>query len=184
MAARTHGMSKTRFYGVWNDMMMRCYNPNKERYQRYGGRGIKVSKRWRTFDNFYKDMFHTYRLGLSLERKKVNGNYCKSNCKWIPLEDQYKNRCNSIYLTIDGKKMSAADWIRQIGATWATVYMRLKKGYSDKDALFGRGERIKLTDSDKDTIKKLKSTGMSFRKIGIQIGRSHSTITNWYFNRR
>jgi len=30
--------------------------------------------------------------GLSLERIDVNGNYEPSNCKWIPLRDQWKNK--------------------------------------------------------------------------------------------
>src|SRR6185312_277070 len=80
---KTHGLSKSKFYAAWNDMMMRCYNPRRERYKSYGGRGIKVCKRWHSFRNFVEDMYPSYKEGLSLERDNVNGMYKKSNCRWI-----------------------------------------------------------------------------------------------------
>lgn len=54
--SRTHGMSKTAVYGVWNRMWSRCTNPTVDRFPRYGGRGIKVCERWEKFENFLSDM--------------------------------------------------------------------------------------------------------------------------------
>ena len=72
-------------------MRRRCNNPNHLRFKDYGGRGIKVCKRWDLFENFLADMGRRPK-GYSIERINVNGNYTPSNCKWIPKRDQSKNR--------------------------------------------------------------------------------------------
>jgi len=40
--AKKHGMHDTKVYSSWEHMKDRCLNPNNDRYDRYGGRGIKV----------------------------------------------------------------------------------------------------------------------------------------------
>ena len=50
----TGGMRKE--YWVWAAMIQRCTNPNNKSYKNYGGRGIKVAKRWLKFSNFIEDM--------------------------------------------------------------------------------------------------------------------------------
>ena len=51
-----HGMYKMPIYRVWLNMIQRCKNPNDKDYKNYGGRGIKVCKRWHSFENFYADV--------------------------------------------------------------------------------------------------------------------------------
>ena len=83
--------SSTPEYRTWRAMRERCRNPNNKHFKNYGGRGIKVCKRWDDFRNFLADMGprpETY----SIERIDNDGNYKPSNCKWIPLLDQSKNR--------------------------------------------------------------------------------------------
>jgi hypothetical protein len=92
--------SLTRFYNIWKGMRQRCNNSNNWAYKYYGGRGIVYDPRWEEFQNFYDDMYNKYLYTLnvlnikrpSIERKDVNGNYCKENCIWIPKNEQSKNR--------------------------------------------------------------------------------------------
>ena len=42
-----HGESKTRLYNIWIDMKRRCYNPNKQFYYCYGGKGVEVCDEWK-----------------------------------------------------------------------------------------------------------------------------------------
>ena len=79
-------------YGTWQAIIKRCSNPNHERFQYYGGRGIRVCERWQTFENFLADMGPRPSGRYSIERLDVNGNYEPDNCVWIPLADQVKNR--------------------------------------------------------------------------------------------
>ena len=73
------GVSST--YSSWNAMMNRCFNKKYNGYERWGGRGITVCKRWHNYDNFILDMGKVPK-GLSLDRIDVNGNYSKENYKF------------------------------------------------------------------------------------------------------
>ncbi len=43
-------------YYSWESMLSRCKYPYVNGYKNYGGRGIKVCKRWQKFENFLADM--------------------------------------------------------------------------------------------------------------------------------
>lgn len=89
---KTHGMAKSKLNVVWSGMKARCSNPNHESYANYGGRGIKVCDRWKTFDNFLADMGQTYRDGLSIDRVDNDGDYEPNNCRWATLAEQATNK--------------------------------------------------------------------------------------------
>ena len=80
--SRTHGLSNSPLFGVWEKMMIRCYNDSVPEYPNYGGRGIEVCDRWHDIVNFYQDMVGSYKDGLTLDRTDVNGNYTVENCQW------------------------------------------------------------------------------------------------------
>lgn len=121
---------------IWCAMKARCYNKNNENYKNYGGRGISICERWLLFDNFYIDMHDLYKSGLSIERINNDGNYIKSNCKWIPTNEQSKNSRQVRKFTISGVTQNIHDWAKEFGMNRATLQYRLnKKKMSIEDAL-------------------------------------------------
>jgi hypothetical protein len=88
---QTHGRSKDPIYAVWRMMLSRCNNPNSANWQHYGGRGITVCERWRSFENFIADMGEKP-AGLSIDRIDNEGNYEPSNCRWATPKQQTANR--------------------------------------------------------------------------------------------
>ena len=87
-ACINHGMSSE--YHIWSSMRQRCENPKDKTFKDYGGRGIKVCKRWHDFKNFYEDMGKKPK-GKSLDRHNNDGNYCPENCRWATPHEQRVN---------------------------------------------------------------------------------------------
>src|SRR3990167_5223353 len=78
----------------WINMKIRCYNKNTWYYKNYGGRGIRVCKRWiKSFDNFLSDMGKRLE-GTTLDRIDNDKDYKPSNCRWATISEQNKNRRN------------------------------------------------------------------------------------------
>ncbi|MFA5024254.1 MAG: AP2 domain-containing protein [Patescibacteria group bacterium] len=91
-------MSKTKTYNTWKQMKKRCTNSNFPGFKDYGGRGIKVCKRWQIFKNFYKDM-GDHPDGLWIDRTNNNGNYNPKNCKWVTPKENLNNRRKVLFHT-------------------------------------------------------------------------------------
>lgn len=79
-------------YWVWIAMRHRCNCKKSRVYKYYGGRGIKICSRWKSFDNFIKDMGFRPSSSHSLDRINVNGDYEPSNCRWASSLTQILNR--------------------------------------------------------------------------------------------
>ncbi len=84
-------MTNTRIYRIWKGIRTRCNNPNRPSYPNYGGRGIKMCKRWDEFINFYTDMQNGYNDTLTIERRNNNKGYELKNCYWITKAKQGRN---------------------------------------------------------------------------------------------
>lgn len=124
----THGLCYHPLYAVFSSIKRRCYNKKNQAYKNYGGRGIKCE--WKSFEEFYKDMFPTYQKGLTIDRINNNGHYSKKNCKWVTMHQQSRNkRCNVKY-----KGETMADASIRLGGSHSLVEHRLKRGQTFKKA--------------------------------------------------
>jgi hypothetical protein len=86
-----HGWANTPTYMSWRNMLSRCTNPEAKDWPLYGGRGIKVVKRWFRFENFLADMGKKP-TNRTLDRRNNNGNYSPRNCRWATKRQQYSNK--------------------------------------------------------------------------------------------
>lgn len=126
-----HGKSSHRLYNIWGGIRTRVFNKNDVGYPNYGGRGIEFSEDWTAFINFYNWAIENgYRDNLTIERIDVNGNYEPSNCRWIPLKEQSRNRRGVI--VYGGETIPEAS--KRLGIDMSALHCRIKSGKSLEEA--------------------------------------------------
>jgi len=141
-----HGMSRDKFYRIWQGMRYRISNPNLDAYQNYGGRGIKVSVKWQNFYKFKKDMYESYlehlkefgKKNTTIERKNVNGDYCKKNCRWATMQEQGNNKRKSVIIKYKNKEQTLIQWAKELGLNYDTVQSRRKRKINNPELLFSK----------------------------------------------
>ena len=79
---------------VWIGMICRCRYPSNFGYKWYGGRGIRVCDEWLSSpESFFKwALENGYNDSLTLDRIDPLGNYEPSNCRWVTMAEQAKNK--------------------------------------------------------------------------------------------
>lgn len=77
---------KTRLYQIWSGIKQRCNNPNCNRYQYYGAKGIKMCEEWsQSYKTFAAWSYSNgYADNLTIDRIDSDKDYCPQNCRWIP----------------------------------------------------------------------------------------------------
>lgn len=121
-----HGDSGRVEYSAWNAIVSRCNNPQNIAYKNYGGRGIKVCKRWLKYKNFIHDVGYRPSKNHSLERRNNDKGYSKSNCYWATRKQQSRNKRNNVWIVYNGDRMIASDFANVLGINAVLVYHHLK----------------------------------------------------------
>lgn len=110
---RKHGESTSRLHYIWSAMKSRCSNPNVERFENYGKRGISVCDAWQDFIPF-RDwaIANGYQEGLQIDRIDNDGNYEPSNCRWVSREQQARNKRNNRIATAFNETKLLKEWVK------------------------------------------------------------------------
>ena len=137
--ATKHGLNKSKIYGVFYAMHHRCENTKDVAYKYYGGRGISVCDEWSYgggFEKFYKwAVENGYKEGLTIDRINTDGNYEPKNCKWATRKEQQQNLRRNVKVLCDGETMTLAQASEKYGIPARTIYIRIKQGWNDDDAV-------------------------------------------------
>jgi len=132
-----HGGAKTPTYYIWAALKDRCLNKNNKSWKRYGGRGIKVCDKWMEFKGFYEDMGEKPGKEFSIDRKDNDGDYEKSNCRWVTKLTQSNNTSTNKFVIAFGEKKTIAEWTRdkRCEVSSQTLGKRLKRGIKPENAM-------------------------------------------------
>lgn len=118
-----HGKSHSKLHNTWCGMNYRC-----KHHRMYAGRGIKVCDDWKIYENFEKWAYENgFDENKTIERIDVNGDYCPENCKWIPLEEQARNRTTTRWVGYNGEMISLAEAAEKAGLPYKQVFQRIEK---------------------------------------------------------
>jgi len=121
-------------YISWDSMIQRCNNPSNSAYKNYGGRGIKVCKRWLKFENFLEDMGNRP-IGKTLNRIDNNKEYSSENCKWSTIKEQQRNMRNNHFIRYNNKEQCISALAEEYDINPQVLCGRLKLGWPIKKAL-------------------------------------------------
>jgi hypothetical protein len=113
-------------HAVWRSMLARCDNSNNASYHYYGGRGIKVCKRWKEYQNFIEDMGERPSKEYSLERINTNADYKPSNCRWATRSEQQKNKTTTKFYTNEIFTGTLVECAKYLNITKHTAFERWK----------------------------------------------------------
>lgn len=106
-ACKTHGKSNTRLYGIWSGMKKRC---NSE-HPNYGAIGVSYCEEWKDFINFYNWAIENgYKKGLTIDRINSYGDYSPSNCRWVNMLTQSRNRKTNRLIEYKGEMKCLTEW--------------------------------------------------------------------------
>ena len=93
-----HGDRDSRLYSVWKTMKKRCENKNCKSYKWYGAKGVSVCKEWQDYIEFKKWAIengyneNALKGECTIDRIDPCGNYEPSNCRWVSMAEQAKNK--------------------------------------------------------------------------------------------
>lgn len=139
----THGLSKHPLYSVWGNIWDRCYNPQIDCYKNYGGRGIRMAELWRNdpvvFINWCLE--NGWMRGLEVDRRNNDGDYEPDNIRFITHKEQQRNTRKNVFFTHQGQTKCLAEWAETLGINYITVCVRIRRGWSMYEALFGKKDK-------------------------------------------
>ena len=132
--SKTHGMTNTRLFRIWQNMITRCTNNNCPEFNIYGGRGITVCDEWKNSFIAFKDWAFSdgYSDNLTIDRINVNGNYEPSNCRWADKKTQARNTRANHYYTYKGETKTIAEWAEIKGIEYKCLWKRIKRNYPEE----------------------------------------------------
>lgn len=131
---KTHWMSRTPIYKVWTALQKRCNCKTDIQYYNYGGRWIECE--WKSFEDFYSDMYPTYRKWLSIDRINNEWHYCKENCRRTTQKVQCNNKRTNHPVTVNWETKNVTEWGKLSWIPYNTIIERIKRWYSPYEAVF------------------------------------------------
>jgi transposase len=164
-------------YGIWRQMMIRCYDENNIVYDNYGGRGIKVDPIWHDYDNFYEDVFPKPE-NKSLDRPNNNGNYGPNNWRWATRKEQMRNTRHNVRIKHNGEEVCVAELSEKIKLNKYTIYGRIKSWGKNGSVCKKRMSTTDYKKIDINAIKKMRESGMELKYIAKNLNVSKATIYN------
>lgn len=169
--ARTHGKRLSREYKIWADMKQRCHNPNNDKYQWYGARGIAMFEGWQNdFAAFFEHIGPRPSPKHEIDRIDNDKGYEPGNVRWTTHAVNVRNRRNTRRVHYKGEMILLEDYAKAEGISYQTAWARMKKhphlidGQAPKRRIGMDNNNAKLTDAQVIEIRASKEPTKTLRE--------------------
>ena len=125
---------RERLYNIWTDMKKRCFNSSHVAYKWYGGKGVSVCtewehdyasfRRWALSSGFDPDADPR---SCTIDRIDVSGDYSPTNCRWVCMSEQARNKSNTVRYAFEGKSLCLSEWAVEKSIPLSTLVDRIYK---------------------------------------------------------
>ncbi len=169
---------RTPEYQTWNYIIQRCFNPKRDHYHYYGGRGITMAAAWRnSFSAFLADMGMKPSPKHEIDRIDSNGSYSADNCRWVLRQEQARNKRNTLVACYNGETQSLSAWAEQYGLAYRCLTKRIRMGWNIEAALTEPSKPNRpFTRIETSQIERLHNQGLSGREIAKRLSRNRHTV--------
>ena len=122
---------------MYRGMIHRCYNQNNKDYRNYGGRGIRICKKWLDDKRAFYEFVHANKHdpGHQIDRIDNDGNYEPKNCRFVSAFVQTNNRTSNCFIDWEGKRLTIRQWERELGMPINVLHQRLRSNWSIERAM-------------------------------------------------
>jgi hypothetical protein len=134
-----HGETRNRLtsveYIAWRSIIDRCENVRSPAFVDYGGRGISIHKNWRKyFHEFLSYVGRKPSPNMQLGRIDNDRGYEPGNVRWETPQQNCRNRRSTRLITVNGVRLSLAEWGDRSGIPSRTIRQRINSGWSAEEA--------------------------------------------------
>lgn len=163
-----------RLYQTWINMRRRCRESDRKYYFQ---RGIKVCDEWGNYKNFKKWAYNNgYNDLLTIDRINTNDDYKPSNCRWVTIKEQQRNKRSNIRICFNGENHCISEWAEIIGISTTTLCKRLNKGWPIERALTENLHK-KIFHNKGKLLFNINGKILSTKEIGKLLGRTRGCIS-------
>ncbi len=99
-------------------MIRRCYNAEDPNYRWYGGKGVRICDEWLHKNSTFQDWYTAHTNGdnnLTIDRIDSDGDYCPSNCRMIPAEENSRWKSTTNSYEVNGTIKTGRQWADYLG---------------------------------------------------------------------
>lgn len=170
-------------------MRWRCTSPKSIRYDRYGGRGIRVCEQWDDIHNFIRDMGPRPSPLHTIERIDNDGNYEPGNCRWATRLEQSANTCATNRVVLGSKTVSMNQAWKLLGLKSAgLLYNKMRwEGLSAQQAVdyYAGCKRngIMTPDELRAAANTLYGSRSAQKKLAYALGSDVASVRRWWSGR-
>lgn len=127
-----HGETKTKLWKTWSGILDRTTCKNNHAYSRYGGAGIGIFEEWKDYKKFAEYIGQPPTKQHTIDRIDNAKGYEPGNIRWASRQQQAENRRTTIFVDVNGEKMTLTKAASVIGISKSTASRWNKNGVFKK----------------------------------------------------